>query len=97
MMQQDTADDYVLATNETHTVREFVEKAFIAVGTTVAWKGTFGSVEEKGVDAADETRVLVAIDPAYFRPTVSSGWCAGGRTGLTYSRGLISYICMPIR
>ena len=55
------------ATNETHTVREFVEKAFAVVGTTVTWTGA--GVEEKGVDAADPTRVLVSIDPAYFRPT----------------------------
>merc|ERR1719273_2824024 len=48
MMQQDTSDDYVLATGETHTVREFVEKAFACVGTTIEWKGAKGTVDEVG-------------------------------------------------
>lgn len=69
MLQADKADDYVLATGETHTVREFVERAFDVVGTTIKWVGPFGTVDEIGVDAADETRVLVKIDPRYFRPT----------------------------
>jgi GDPmannose 4,6-dehydratase len=69
MLQHDTPDDYVLATGETHTVREFVEKAFAEVGTTIVWKGERGTVDEIGVDAADEERVLVRIDPRYFRPT----------------------------
>jgi GDPmannose 4,6-dehydratase len=69
MLQQDECDDYVLATGETHTVREFVEKAFKVVGTTIVWKGEFGTVDEIGVDADDESRVLVKIDPRYFRPT----------------------------
>merc|ERR1712226_575302 len=69
MLQVDEADDYVLATGETHTVREFVEKAFAVVGTTIKWKGETGTVDEIGVDAADEERVLVKIDPKYFRPT----------------------------
>jgi GDPmannose 4,6-dehydratase len=66
MLQQPTPDDYVLATGESHAVREFVEKAFAHVGRTVAWRGK--GVEEKGVDAKDG-RVLVEIDPRYFRPT----------------------------
>lgn len=69
MMQQDDADDFVLATGETHTVREFVEKAFAHVGTTIKWTGPAGTVDEIGVDADDESNVLVKIDPAYFRPT----------------------------
>ena len=69
MLQYDTPDDYVLATGETHTVREFVEKSFAEVGTTIVWKGETGTVDEYGVDAADEERVLVRIDPRYFRPT----------------------------
>lgn len=69
MLQHDTPDDYVLATGETHTVREFVEKAFAVVGITVRWMGKGGTVEEIGVDADDESRVLVRIDPRYFRPT----------------------------
>ena len=66
MMQQPTADDYVLATGETHTVREFVELAFGHVGRKIEWQGK--GVEEKGVDAKSGT-VLVEIDPRYFRPT----------------------------
>ena len=69
MLQQDTPDDYVLATGETHTVREFVEKSFSVVGTTIKWVGSEGTVDEVGVDASDESRVLVRIDPRYFRPT----------------------------
>ena len=69
MLQQDEPDDYVLATGETHTVREFVEKAFKAVGTTIKWVGDTGTVDEIGVDADDESRILVRIDPRYFRPT----------------------------
>ncbi|GMH61639.1 hypothetical protein TrRE_jg5550, partial [Triparma retinervis] len=69
MLQQDEPDDYVLATGETHTVREFVEKAFKYIGITIKWVGETGSVEEIGVDDKDEGRVLVRIDPKYFRPT----------------------------
>eukprot|EP01038_Epipyxis_sp_PR26KG_P014573 gene14573-19568_t len=69
MLQTDTADDYVLATNETHPVREFVEKAFNYVGTQIKWIGEKGTVEEIGVDAKDESNVLVRVDPKYFRPT----------------------------
>ena len=69
MVQEDKPDDYVLATGETHTVREFVEKAFNVVGTTIKWKGVTGTVDEIGVDASDESRELVKIDPRYFRPT----------------------------
>ena len=69
MLQVDEPDDYVLATGETHSVREFVEKTFKAIGITIKWKGEFGSIDEIGVDAADEERVLVKIDPQYFRPT----------------------------
>jgi GDPmannose 4,6-dehydratase len=69
MMQTDKADDYVLATGETHTVREFVERAFDAVDIKIKWTGPPGTVDEVGVDAADESRVLVKVDPRYFRPT----------------------------
>ena len=50
-------------------VREFVERAFACVGTTVKWTGPPGTVDEIGVDADDESRILVKIDPRYFRPT----------------------------
>jgi len=69
MLQAPEADDFVLATNETHPVREFVEKAFAVVGTEVVWQGPKGTVEEIGVDAKDHSRVLVRVDPKYFRPT----------------------------
>jgi GDPmannose 4,6-dehydratase len=66
MMQQPQADDFVLATGETHTVREFVEKSFAHIGIAVAWKGN--AEEEQGVDAKTG-RVLVKVDPRYYRPT----------------------------
>ena len=65
MLQQATPDDFVLATNETHTVREFVEMAFHEVGIEIAWRGE--EVEEKGYDAKSG-RLLVDVDPRYFRP-----------------------------
>jgi GDPmannose 4,6-dehydratase len=66
MLQQDTADDYVLATGETHAVREFVELAFREAGVGIEWKGR--GREEVGIDRKTG-RVLVEIDPRYFRPT----------------------------
>jgi len=69
MLQQDEPDDYVLATGETHSVREFVEKAFGHAGITVKWKGAFGTTEEVGVEEGNEDRILIKIDPQYFRPT----------------------------
>jgi GDPmannose 4,6-dehydratase len=66
MLQQDQPDDYVLATGETHSVREFIELAFGHVGRTLAWEGK--GADEKGRDAATG-EVLVEVDPRYFRPT----------------------------
>jgi GDPmannose 4,6-dehydratase len=66
IVQQDIADDYVLATGEAHTVREFVEVAFAQVGRTVRWAGE--GLNEKGHDASTG-EVLVEVDPIYFRPT----------------------------
>lgn len=66
ILQQDLADDYVLATGQAHSVREFVELAFAETGRTIEWHGK--GVEEKGVDPKSGN-VLVAIDPKYFRPT----------------------------
>ena len=60
----DKPDDYVLATGETHSVREFVERAFAEVGIALAWKGS--GVDEKGMDKSG--RVLVEVDPRFFRP-----------------------------
>mmetsp|Transcript_33044 Transcript_33044/g.31483 ORF Transcript_33044/g.31483 Transcript_33044/m.31483 type:complete len:377 (+) Transcript_33044:94-1224(+) len=69
MLQVDEPDDFVLATNETHSVREFIEKAFLFIKITIKWVGEIGTVDEMGVDAADPSRVLIKIDPKYFRPT----------------------------
>jgi GDPmannose 4,6-dehydratase len=66
ILQQDTPDDYVLATGESHSVREFVEKAFSYIGRSIVWRGR--GVEEKGVDKSTG-EVLVEVDPRYFRPT----------------------------
>ena len=66
MLQQDSPDDYVLATGETTPVRAFVEWSFADVGITLRWEGE--GIEEKGV-CADTGRVLVEVDPRYFRPT----------------------------
>src|ERR1700716_2630311 len=66
MVQQPTPDDYVLATGETHSVREFVEKAFAEVGQSMVWKGT--GVSEIGSDAKTG-KLVVEVDPRFFRPT----------------------------
>ena len=66
IVQQEEPDDYVLATGEAHSVREFVEKAFAHVGRTILWKGK--GVDEKGIDRGSG-KVLVEVDPGYFRPT----------------------------
>ena len=85
MLQQDTPDDYVLASGKNHSVREFVEIAFSEIGRSISWEGE--GVEEKGFDAATG-ELLVEVDPAFFRPTDLSatlgdarkareklGWC----------------------
>jgi GDPmannose 4,6-dehydratase len=69
MLQCDEPGDFVLATGEMHSVKEFVEASFDYVGTKITWKGEAGSEDEHGVNAADEAQVLVRVDPAYFRPT----------------------------
>jgi GDPmannose 4,6-dehydratase len=65
ILQQDKPGDYVLATNETHTVREFVDLSFAEVGIEIEWRGT--GVEEKGYDKKTG-RLLVDVNPKYFRP-----------------------------
>lgn len=67
MMQQDTPDDYVVATGETNTVRYFIELSFKCIGIEIGWKGK--DVDEVGFDKAKPERILVKIDPKYFRPT----------------------------
>lgn len=66
MMQQDKPTDYVLATGEAHTVREFAEKAFEQVGIEIQWKDS--GVNEKGFDSKSG-KLLIDINPRYFRPT----------------------------
>ncbi len=66
MMQQESPDDYVLATGKKITVRKFVELAFLEVGIKLTWTGK--GVDEKGIDNATG-KVVVQIDPQYFRPT----------------------------
>jgi len=66
MLQQEKPEDFIIATGETHTVREFVEEAFKIVGIEMEWKGK--GVEEKGINA-ENGKILVEINPRYFRPT----------------------------
>ena len=66
ILQHSVAEDFVLATGEMHSVREFVELAFARVGRTILWRGS--GVDEEGNDA-ESGKVLVRIDPRYFRPT----------------------------
>jgi len=72
MLQQDAPRDYVVATGESHTVREFCERAFRRGGWELAWRGA--GREEQGVDAKTG-RVLIEIDPSYLRPTEVAHLC----------------------
>jgi len=66
MLQHDQPDDFVIATGETHTVREFCERAFARAGMELEWRGS--GLEEEGVDRRSG-KTVVAIDPRYLRPT----------------------------
>jgi GDPmannose 4,6-dehydratase len=66
IMQQPEADDYVLATGETHSIRELVEQAFSVIDRSIEWKGN--GIDEVGVDAKTGKK-LIAVDQRYFRPT----------------------------
>jgi GDPmannose 4,6-dehydratase len=66
MLQQSTADDYVIATGEQHSVREFVERAADLLGFEISWRGA--GADEEGVDVRSG-RTIVKVDPRYFRPT----------------------------
>jgi GDPmannose 4,6-dehydratase len=66
ILQVDQPDDYVLATGEAHSVREFVEKAFTHIGRTIVWRGS--GLAEQGIDRSTGD-VLIEVDPRYFRPT----------------------------
>ncbi|MGH9857015.1 MAG: GDP-mannose 4,6-dehydratase [Acidobacteriota bacterium] len=65
MLQQDEPGDYVLATGETHSIREFCELAFKEIGIDLKWQGS--GVDETGVDSATQ-KVLVKVNPEFFRP-----------------------------
>ncbi len=86
MLQQDKCGDYVLATNETHTVREFVEEAFANLGITIRWEGE--GVNEKGYDAGTG-RLYVDVNPEFYRPAeVEFLWgnCAKAEKELGWKR-----------
>nr|WP_314650937.1 GDP-mannose 4,6-dehydratase [uncultured Porphyromonas sp.] len=65
MLQHDEPEDFVIATGEQHSVREFTEKAFLEAGIELRWEGS--GIDERGIDQATG-RVLVEVDPQYFRP-----------------------------
>ena len=65
MLQQDEPDDYVIATNETRTVREFVERAFACVGINVKWEGI--GIDEVGINS-ETGKVIVKVNKKFFRP-----------------------------
>ena len=65
MLQQEQPDDYVIASHETHTVREFAELAFAAVGIDIEWRGI--GVDEIGIDKATGNTV-VRVNPVFYRP-----------------------------
>lgn len=98
IMQQDKPSDYVLATNETHTVREFVAAAFQEVGVSIEWKGI--GVKEKGYDKKTG-KLLVDISEKYFRPAeVELLWgdCKKAETELGWKRkvGFLELVKMMV-
>lgn len=66
ILQHETPEDFVIATGEQHTVRDFTEKAFAANGITIRWEGE--GIDEKGYDA-ETGKLLVSVNPQWFRPT----------------------------
>jgi len=66
ILQQEDPEDYVIATGESHSVREFIEKAFKEVEIPIGWEGR--GIDETGIDS-ETGKVLVQVDPSYFRPT----------------------------
>lgn len=69
MLQHERPEDFVLATGEQHSVREFCEKTFARLGMEIEWRGERGSVREVGVLKADPARVVIRVDEQYMRPT----------------------------
>jgi GDPmannose 4,6-dehydratase len=81
MLQADSPDDYVIATGESHSVREFCEMAFALAGLPIKWQGA--ELQEIGID--EKGRTLVRIDPRYFRPAevdLMQGDCSYARKKL---------------
>jgi len=83
MLQQENPDDYVIGTGESHSVREFVEKAFGYAGIEIEWKGN--GVDERGIVKSVESKwkdiikpgdMIIEVDPRYFRPTEVESLCA---------------------
>ncbi len=66
ILQASEPDDYVLATNETHSIREFIEETFSVLGEEIIWKGE--GINEVGILKSSE-KIVVKVDPKYFRPT----------------------------
>ena len=64
MLQREKPEDFVIASGDTHSVREFVEKAFRRVGIKINWKGE--GIDEKGIDSKTG-KILVEVDPKFFR------------------------------
>ena len=98
MLQQQTADDYVIATGETHSVRTFAEKVFDRLGMPIEWQGH--GEAEKGVDSRTG-KVLIEIDPRYFRPAevdLLLGDSTKARTELNWTpkTGLDSLVAMMV-
>lgn len=91
MLQQDKPDDFVIATGVQHTVRDFTEKAFAANGISLRWEGS--GIDEKGYDAVSG-RMLVCVNPAWFRPTEVDDLCGDpekARTLLGWDPHMTSY------
>jgi GDPmannose 4,6-dehydratase len=66
MLQQNEPDEYVVATGETHSVREFCEEAFKVIDIDIVWEGE--GINERGIDEKTGKK-LIAVNPQYFRPT----------------------------
>lgn len=91
ILQHDTPEDFVIATGEQHTVRDFAEKAFKVNGINIRWEGT--GIDEKGYDA-DTGKMLVCVNPAWFRPTDVVNLCgdpAKAKTVLGWNPQKTSY------
>ena len=91
ILQQEKPDDFVIATGEQHTVRDFTEKAFLANGIRIRWEGA--GLEEKGYDA-QTGKMLVCVNPQWFRPTDVDNLCGDptkARTVLGWNPQKTSY------